>query len=169
MIKECRLAEIDQLRAISIKTFSETFKEQNSNDNLTAYLEEAYNLEKLQKELLERESSFYFIFDSECLAGYLKINWNDAQTEIMGLKMLEIERIYILSAFKRKGLGQKLINKAIQLAKTKKKEAVWLGVWENNQSALKFYEKNGFKVVGAHSFWLGDDEQTDFIMQKQLL
>ncbi|XUD04145.1 hypothetical protein IGJ34_002114 [Enterococcus sp. AZ177] len=81
---------------------------------------------------------------------------------------MEIERIYIDSDFKRLGLGKMLYNKAIERAKELNKTAIWLGVWERNFSAMKFYRKMGFTQVGAHSFFMGEDEQTDLIMKKNL-
>lgn len=43
---------------------------------------------------------------------------------------------------------------------------MWLGVWEKNESAIRFYKGLGFVLHGAHSFYLGDEEQTDLIMIK---
>ena len=46
---------------------------------------------------------------------------------------------------------------------------LWLGVWERNPRAIAFYRKRGFIEVGAHVFRLGDDAQTDLIMQRDLM
>jgi ribosomal protein S18 acetylase RimI-like enzyme len=45
---------------------------------------------------------------------------------------------------------------------------MWLGVWEYNPRAQRFYEKNGFRIVGKHVFQLGTDPQTDLLMQKEV-
>jgi ribosomal protein S18 acetylase RimI-like enzyme len=42
---------------------------------------------------------------------------------------------------------------------------IWLGVWEENQKAIRFYKKNGFVEFGKHIFRLGDDDQTDIMMK----
>ena len=89
-------------------------------------------------------------------------------TEKMDADSLEVERIYIRPAFKRRGLGKYLIDKAIEIARAQGKKLIWLGVWEHNVNAIAFYEKMGFVHTGAHSFFMGDDEQTDFIMTKKL-
>jgi len=34
---------------------------------------------------------------------------------------------------------------------------------------LAFYKKMGFEKVGSHSFFMGDDEQIDLLMEKHLL
>lgn len=165
-IKKCRLADIDKLQEISYQTFNETFKHQNSSENLKAYLEKAFNFEQVEKELSNVSSEFYFAcFDNE-LAGYLKINIDDAQSEKIDDDSLEIERIYVKSKFQKHGLGKKLLNKALEMANKENKKMVWLGVWEKNENAINFYKKMGFIQTGAHSFFMGDEEQTDLIMTK---
>ncbi len=81
---------------------------------------------------------------------------------------LEIERIYISKRFHTQGLGSHLMKKAIDIAKEQNKEKIWLGVWEKNERAITFYQKSGFVRTGAHSFYMGEEEQIDFIMTKTL-
>ena len=57
---------------------------------------------------------------------------------------------------------------AINSARQKQKEYIWLGVWEKNERALRFYEQNGFYGIGTHCFILGKDRQIDHIMRKDL-
>ena len=159
---------VQDLQEVSIQTFTETFKDNNSEKSLNDYLITAYELTKLEKELENPHSEFYFAYFNNELAGYLKININDAQSEKMGENALEVERIYIKKSFKRRGIGRHLIETAEQLAKKYQKNLMWLGVWEYNPKAIAFYETLGFKVIGAHSFFMGEEEQTDLIMSKQL-
>jgi ribosomal protein S18 acetylase RimI-like enzyme len=63
-----------------------------------------------------------------------------------------------------KGVGQLMLQKAIQYACDLKMERVWLGVWEKNYRAINFYTKNGFEEFDKHVFKLGDDLQTDIMM-----
>lgn len=65
-------------------------------------------------------------------------------------------------------MGNLLIKKAVELAIKKKKNRVWLGVWEHNIPALKFYEKQGFSIFSKHIFHMGEDPQTDYLMEKYL-
>jgi diamine N-acetyltransferase len=136
---------------------------------MNAYLERAFNLEQLEIELSNLFSQFFFVYFSNEVAGYLKVNTNDAQSEEMGDESLEIERIYIRNKFQKQGLGKYLLNKAIEIAMEQKKEKIWLGVWEKNENAIAFYMKLGFVQTGAHSFYMGVEEQIDFIMTKTLI
>lgn len=167
-IKQCSLEDLQQLQDISYETFDETFREQNSPENMKAYLEKAFNVKQLEKELSNPSSQFYFVYFNNEVAGYLKMNTNEAQTEEMGNDSLEVERIYIKSEFQKHGLGKYLLNKAIEFAIEGNKTKIWLGVWEKNENAIAFYKRMGFVQTGAHSFYMGDEEQTDFIMTKSL-
>jgi len=167
-INKCNQQDLQLLQEISIETFNDTFKDQNSAANMKAYLDSAFNLKQLEKELSTISSNFFFIYYNEEPAGYLKININDAQSEKMGDESLEIERIYIRNKFQGKGLGKYLINKAIELAIEQNKKVIWLGVWKKNENAIGFYKKFGFVQTGAHSFYMGDEEQIDVIMSKTL-
>ncbi|MBM6384085.1 MAG: GNAT family N-acetyltransferase [Paenibacillus sp.] len=168
-IAKCSREDLQTLQKISIETFHDTFKDQNTPENMEAYLAKAFHSEQLETELANPSSDVYFIYFNEELAGYLKVNVNDAQSEKMGEEFLEIERIYIRIPFQNHGLGKHLFNKAIELAMEKNKSKVWLGVWEKNRKAIAFYNKMGFIQTGAHSFYMGDEEQTDFIMSKTLV
>jgi len=167
-IAKCSIGDLKKLQEVSIETFNDTFKDQNSPENMTAYLEKAFTDTQLEKELSNDASEFYFIYDNDAIAGYLKVNVNDAQSEQMGNEALEIERIYIRQQFQGRGLGKYLINKAIELAETQNKKSIWLGVWDKNDNAIGFYKKIGFVQTGAHSFYMGEDEQIDLIMTKTL-
>ncbi|WP_026567194.1 GNAT family N-acetyltransferase [Bacillus sp. UNC41MFS5] len=167
-INKCTLEDLHTLQEISYETFNDTFKHQNSPENMDAYLERAYNLKQLGKELSNISSEFFFVYFNNEIAGYLKINTNEAQSEEMGDESLEIERIYIRNKFQKHGLGRYLLNKARERAMEGNKKKIWLGVWEKNENAMAFYKKMGFVQTGAHSFYMGDEEQIDFIMTKTL-
>lgn len=168
-IKKCILEDSRELQEISIETFNETFKEQNSHEHINAYLEKAFDLKQLEKELANRSSQFFFVYFNHEDAGYLKVNTDDAQSEAMGDESLEIERIYVKKKFQKHGIGKHLFNKAMEIAMEHKKRKIWLGVWEENENAISFYQKNGFVQTGVHSFYMGDEEQVDLIMTKTLL
>jgi ribosomal protein S18 acetylase RimI-like enzyme len=154
-IKKCNFEDLGLLQEISVETFNETFKNQNSPENMKAYLERAFNLKQLEKELSNISAEFYFIYSNEEIAGYLKVNTNDAQTEIMGNNSLEIERIYIREKLHKQGLGKYLLNTAIEIAIERNKDKIWLGVWEKNESAITFYKKNGLCSNGNPLFLYG--------------
>ena len=161
-------SEIIDLQKISKETFVEAFSNQNTEENMRKYLEENLSIQQLTNELLNSESSFYFARIDEKIIGYLKVNFGKAQTDFKDDDSIEIERVYVLSEFHGKDVGKKLLDKAIEISREKNAKSVWLGVWEKNYKAIRFYHKNGFVEFGEHPFILGDDIQTDILMKLQL-
>ncbi|MBB5638289.1 ribosomal protein S18 acetylase RimI-like enzyme [Pedobacter cryoconitis] len=160
--------EITKLQEIGITTFCEAFAHLNSQQDMQQYLAQSFSTDKLTAELTEKDSQIYFALLDGRVIGYLKINLGEAQTEKQDHEALEIERIYVLKEFHGQKVGQILYHKAVELAHEIQAPYVWLGVWEENYRALRFYEKNGFTPFGKHAFWLGSDEQTDLLMKKIL-
>jgi hypothetical protein len=167
-IKKVNVADLLELQVISRQTFIETFADQNTMKDMQKYVDTNLSEDKLKSELYDTNSEFYFTISDNKVLGYLKINFGQAQTELKNKSSLEIERIYVLKAFHGKNIGQILFDKAINIAKQKKLDTIWLGVWEKNEKAIKFYEKNGLKAFDKHIFKLGDDEQTDIMMRLNL-
>jgi len=167
-IKKVDASLLKELQDIGKKTFYETFAETNTKEDMEKYLNQSFSLQKLHKEILNTESSFYLATINGEEAGYLKVNWGKAQTESHNLHAFEIERIYVLSQYHGKEIGQAMYDKALNIAKNMNVKYVWLGVWEENPKAIRFYEKNGFTAFDKHSFFVGDDEQTDILMKLQI-
>lgn len=167
-IKKVTLTDLEQLQEISRQTFNETFASGNTQENMTKYLNEGFSRDKLTAELNDKNAEFYFAALDNNVIGYLKINFGQAQTELQDDQALEIERIYVLKEFHGKKVGQVLYEKAMEIAKQKNADYIWLGVWEENPRAIGFYKKNGFTEFDKHIFKLGDEEQTDIMMKKKL-
>ncbi|MCJ0741130.1 GNAT family N-acetyltransferase [Pedobacter montanisoli] len=165
-IRQASINDLELLQEIGRQTFSETFSAENSAENMTKYLEESFAANKLGAELNNKDSYFYFAVFDHRVIGYLKLNTGQSQTEAQVDKALEIERIYVLQEFHGKKVGQLLYDKAMEVASQINASYVWLGVWEQNLRALKFYMKNGFVEFDKHIFRLGNEKQTDLMMKK---
>mgnify|MGYP001027928589 CR=1 FL=1 len=168
VIRKAGTQDLNQLQEISTETFVQTFAEVNTKEDMDQYLAERLSLTQLSAEMDHPGSSFYFALLNDQVIGYLKTNTGSAQTELKEADGLEVERIYVLKEFKGKNVGQLLLDKATTIAQDQKSAYVWLGVWEENYRAIRFYEKNGFSVFDKHIFKLGNDEQTDLMMKRVL-
>lgn len=167
-LRRCAPEDADKLRHLATITYYETFAHKNTAENMEAYLRTAYDLRKLRSELENPNSEYYFLYADEKLAGYLKVNEAPSQTDINDPNSLEVQRIYVYGKFQGMGLGRYLLTTALQMARDRSKQYVWLGAWEHNEKALRFYDKMGFRPVGSHPFRMGDDVQTDYIMRRDL-
>lgn len=161
-------SDVDTLLALSWKTFHESFGHLNTPENMAHYMNKAFTMEKLFSELLNPFSEFYFAVHQQTKVGYLKVNKCPAQSDIRDDQSLEIERIYIDGDYQGLGLGAQLLDSAKRRAKELDLEYVWLGVWEKNKDAIRFYERHGFVIFSAHPFIFGDEVQTDLLMKYYL-
>ena len=162
------IEQLAALKNLSAETFYQSFIWANTEKNLQDYIIRFFSEEKLEEEMMNPCSEFYFAMLNGIEVGYLKINFGEAQTELQDKKGLEVERIYVKKEYQGKKIGQLLFDKALQIAKEKQIAYLWLGVWEKNPGAIKFYERNGLKQFSAHPFILGDDVQTDIMMKIEL-
>jgi len=168
-ILKANINEVELLHKIGKQTFYETFSGGNTVENMSEYLRDKFSIEKLTNELNNQNSEFYIAVFEDQTIGYLKVNFQEAQTELKEANSLEIERIYVLKEFHGQKVGQLLYQKAIQIAKSKRLKYVWLGVWDQNPRAINFYKKNGFIEFDKHVFRLGNEKQTDLMMRLEIV
>ena len=165
LIKECTLEDTEKVKYISEKTFYETFSNENTEEDMENYLKENFSYEQVENEIKNNNSRFYIVEDNEEVVAYMKVNFDKAQTEKGHNNTLEVQRIYVLQEYKSNHIGKRLIQKAIEIGRDNHVNYIWLGVWEHNINAIKFYEKLGFEKFDTHVFKLGEDEQTDNLMK----
>ena len=167
--KQCTIHDLDALISISRDTFIEAFEKDNNPDDFEKYIAEAFSVDSIKDQLLNPESAFYFAFDNKSLVGYIKLNQGKAQTEEFTDNCIELERIYVDAKSQNKGFGKSLIDHAIKIAKEHNHDYIWLGVWQKNEGAVRFYERYGFEKFGTHPYYIGKDKQIDWLMRLDLL
>ncbi len=166
--RECESADLNTLVQISKNTFIEAFEKDNDPNDFRNYTQKAFSHDTLGSELANKDSFFYFVYDQDTLTGYFKLNRGTAQTDVYDPSGLEIERIYVLSSHQGKKIGSWMIHEIIAKANRLGKEFIWLGVWEHNREAIKFYQKHGFAKFGEHPYYIGADKQTDWLLRLEL-
>ena len=168
-LRLCNISDLNRIINIGRRTYYDTFHQLNTRDTMSQYLDEAFSVEKISKELNNPKSSFYFLYDKELLVGYMKVNFYPAQSDINDPESLELERIYVSKEFKGQGYGKFMIEKTMAIAKDNGCIKVWLGVWEKNSSAISFYQRMGFEIIGRHTFRMGEEIQNDLVLQRMIL
>jgi GNAT superfamily N-acetyltransferase len=160
-----------RLTDLAYTTFWDAFADhpKNAPDDLAHYMRQAFSLEQITAELAEPNSIFLLAEIGGELAGYAKLILDNSEPGITAERPIELNRLYSQQKYLGQGVGQRLMDACFDLAKERRFDTIWLGVWEFNPRAQRFYEKNGFRVVGKHTFLLGADPQTDLLMQKELV
>jgi ribosomal protein S18 acetylase RimI-like enzyme len=165
-VRTCSRTDVDTLVSIGIKTFRDTFDEFNTPDNMLLYINENFTKKAIEREMKEPGTVFFLAFDGRKSVGYAKLRTSVKPEGLGESSAVELERIYVHKEYIGKRVGFMLMQSCLSFAKKRNCEILWLGVWENNARAISFYEKYGFAKFGQHSFVLGNDEQTDWLMQK---
>ncbi len=169
-IRQATPEDAKLLTDLAYTTFWDAFAHhpKNAPDDLNHYMRQAFNLDQITIELSDDKSIFLIAeLDTEA-AGYAKIIIDKIEPGITAERPVELNRLYSHQRFLGQGVGQSLMEACFDRAKEDGRDVMWLGVWEYNPRAQRFYEKNGFRVVGSHTFLLGEDPQTDLLMQIEL-
>ncbi len=153
------------LAELGARTFSETFAADNSPEDMSDYLASAFSTAQQSAELADLDSLFLIAETNGVAVGYAMLRSGTALDNIHGGKPIEIVRLYVLQEQLGSGVGAALMQECIDEAKRQGYETLWLGVWEHNARAQAFYRKWNFREVGTHIFQLGNDPQTDILMQ----
>jgi ribosomal protein S18 acetylase RimI-like enzyme len=169
-IRQASFEDAKLLTDLAYKTFWDAFNDhpKNAPHDLANYMNWAFSEEQIGNELSDPNSIFLIAEISGEAAGYAKLIFESTEPEITAEWPVELSRLYSHQKFLGKGVGQTLLDACVSRAKETGRDVIWLGVWEYNPRAQRFYEKNGFRYVGKHTFLLGSDPQTDLLMQKEL-
>ena len=169
VFKKCTIKDLEDLVEISKTTFISAFEKDNNEDDFRDYMNTAFSTNKIESELSNPNSQFYFTYLNDERIGYFKLNSKDSQTEKFNQNTLELERIYVLDGFQGQQIGNHMLLKVIEIAKAMHVSVLWLGVWEKNVAAIRFYERLGFKKFNKHPYYIGTDKQTDWLMQLDIV
>ena len=167
-LRKADLSDLPELLALARTSFVQAFTAGNKPENVQAYLAEAFTEDKLTQEIQETASTFIVASLAGKLVGYTKLNLSTAQADVQDPASVEVARLYTLEEVWGTGLGQLLLDAAIAFGRQEGKTWLWLGVWEHNARAIRFYEKNGLLIFGSHPFPFGDEIQTDWLMRVDL-
>jgi ribosomal protein S18 acetylase RimI-like enzyme len=171
LIPPIRRATIDDAAALADlgrRTFLDTFGADNSPEDLVAFLDGTYT-ELIQREELAASHLTYFLAEADCgPVGFALLRRDKTPAFINDPTAIELQRLYVDRGWHGSGLAQALMATCVQEAAASGAGSLFLGVWERNAKALRFYAAQGFEMVGSQVFMLGSDAQTDLVMRKRL-
>lgn len=156
------------LAALGAVTFYEAYFETDDPHDIADYIAKTYSLDRIKSEIKDKNSTFYIAEVEGKAVGFAKLRENSKPDCLKDENTIELHRIYLVERFWRKGIGRKLINKCIIVAKQKGYESLWLGTWEANLKAQKFYKNLNFTEAGEHQYYYGDYLATNLVFKIDL-
>ena len=168
---EIRRAVAEDAKLISVLgavTFYEAYFEQDAPADLADYIYESFALDKIVSEIEDENSAFFIIYQNYHAVGYAKLREDSEVYCVNNETAVELQRIYLVERVFGTGVGEIFLKHCLEFAKAKGFKTLWLGVWEENRRAIRFYEKHGFRQVGKIAFPYGETVGTNWIMEKVL-
>jgi GNAT superfamily N-acetyltransferase len=154
------------LARLGAQTFRDTFGPDNTAEDMTAYLAQAFGPEKQASELADPGTTFLVAEAKEEAVGYARLREGPAPEGILAGRPIEIARFYTVGSWIGRGVGAALMARCLEHARHRGCDIVWLDVWERNLRAIAFYRRWGFTEVGTQAFVLGLDIQRDLLMAR---
>lgn len=168
VIRRGEIHDAELLAELGARTFSETFAADNTPENMAAYLAAEYSPAKVAADLANPRCLFQIAETDGVAVGYAMLRSGAAPEQVIGERPIELVRLYVSRDSLGSGVGAALMQACLAEAKHRGHQTLWLGVWEHNNRAQAFYRKWNFREVGTQRFQLGDDPQTDFLMERSI-
>ncbi|QED39010.1 GNAT family N-acetyltransferase [Antarcticibacterium arcticum] len=163
------LAEVETLAQLSRKTFIESHGHSAAEKDIQAYADLNFSLKKLEADLQDPRIFFHKVLVNDQIAGYSKLILNEANSHTSVTPLAKFERLYLLKEFYGLGLGEKLLELNVEIARSHKQNGLWLYVWTENIRGLRFYQKSNFKSIGKYNFKISEQHSNpNFVMLKIL-
>lgn len=162
-IRQAKVEDKNLLSALATTTFYEAYFEQDVSINLSNYIVESFNTGQMENELEDTNSLFFIAELGHRAIGYAKLRQASRIDCVTDEKAIELQRIYVLEKMKGKNIGARLMERCFEESRQRGYSTLWLGVWQYNPSAQKFYEKLGFQRVGEMKFEYASNIETNFV------
>lgn len=167
-IRKAQPNDAGALAVLAERTFRETFGADNNSQDMDQHCTQAYNATIQTLEILDPHIDTFVCEHEKELIAYAQLFWLEAPSCVQAINPVEIRRFYVAGAWHGQGIAQALMSTALAQVESQNADQIWLGVWEQNPKARRFYQKMGFLEMGEHVFQLGSDPQRDLILSRKV-
>jgi len=166
-IRRATLADAEVLSAIALATYTETWGDSYPPQDLHDFLQAHYSTAPQQAELSDPRSAVWLLLEGEDVVGYLAAGANTLPHADAREGDIELKRLYILAAHQNGGHGARLMDAFMAWLDAPARRTLWVGVWEENFGAQRFYTRYGCEKVGEYDFIVGDSRDREFILRRR--
>ena len=96
---------------------------------------------KVFQDIKNNYEEFWCLFDDNHLIGTVGIN------RMLNEKCCELKALYLYINFQGKGLGHMLLDEAVEYAKSKGYQKMYLDTLSTSKKAIHLYKSTGFKEI----------------------
>lgn len=166
MYRDGKVADAKAIGHIFDSSFCDTFAHLYSAEDLESF-RSSFTVGDWERELDDPSNAFRIAEVEGVGAGYLKLGHMRLTVESKGPALL-LDQLYILKGYHGTGIAHALMDWALEEAKRRGAEELYLTVYIDNHRARRFYDRYGFEDVGRYAFMVGNHADEDVIMRKAL-
>ena len=169
-LQRATLLDLKTVQHTGIETYKPYYPHIWKPGGLNWYLEHCFGDDVLLHDLENPNIHYYLPHDiNQQVIGILKLHPEYPMPDSAVTNVLYLEKIYLMPAFYKQGMGQRLLQCVEQMAQAWGKSAIWLQVMQ--QGPVGAYEKAGYHIIGVTRFefdFLKEDMRSGWIMSKTL-
>jgi diamine N-acetyltransferase len=165
-IRRATPADAETVSRLATATFVETFGHLYPEQDLRAFLEEAYAVDRQRAILAHPDYAVWLLEQGGEAVGHAAAGPCGLPHPDVAQGDGELKRLYVLAAHQNAGLGARLFATALAWLQREGPRTLWVGVWSENLGAQRFYARHGFELAGEYEFPVGRVRDREFILRR---
>lgn len=161
VIRRATADDAAPLAAFAGRAFADTYRELSDPDEITDYVAEHFQADVMAAVVADPACTTLLAFVGGQLAGYAIVKDTPAPACVVTPAPLKLWRLYLAESYIGQGLGARLMAAVHEQARERGARTLWLGVYDRNVRAVRFYERFGFSKVGGQEFLFGGQVYID--------
>lgn len=167
-----RMATPDDAAALGdfmARNFVAAYSHTASPENIAAAVAGNYG-ESAQRRQLAASHHLALVAESgrELAAHALLSLAGPPSTGTVPVPTIEVARFYVDARFHGQGVAQVTMAEVKRIARERGAASLWLSVAQSATQAIRFYEKEGFRISGELIYMLGEEAKDDWLMVFEL-
>ncbi len=156
------------LTALGRRTFADAFGALNTAEDLAAFLDSAYTVALQRAELTDPALTCLLAERAGIPVAFALLRAGSTSPYMDDPSAIELQRFYVDQSSHGTGVAQALMASCVDTARQAGATTLFLGVWEQNSRALRFYAAQQFTEIGRKIFQVGSDPQQDLVLARRI-
>ncbi len=172
-VRRARVEDAGIVAAVAAETFEMACPPGTTPASIAAFIAEHLAESRFAAHLADAERVVLLADVNGEIAGYTMIVGGEpadpmVSRAVVNRPTVELSKCYVRANFHGHGVAAALMAASLSAAAELGASSVWLGVNQQNARAIRFYEKSGFRRRGVKHFFVGEELQDDFVLEREL-
>ncbi len=163
-IRRARPSDAEALCEFAAQQFRATYGSDTPASDLESYIKANFSAEQQNAEIGDPSAAVFLAMLDDRVIGYAHLI-----LDTVDRRSAFLNRIYVHTDWRGRGLAMDLLKTVLHEAHRRGATRLELTVYERNARAIAFYERAGFVVTGNTTFAVGQDLQSDLVMEMKLV